>query len=166
MSKMSKSDRVPIPPDADDFMQQNGRTFMITLRKDGSPTAHPMAGFYGGALYLNMYAASAKSKNLGRDERICCVVTNSSDAREFEGAVYRGTARQVPMEEVFAEDVPQGLAWARNPRSEGAQEQPDVPPEDQRKIGETAGRIKRGVRIIYEIVPAEVGMIESIRSED
>jgi nitroimidazol reductase NimA-like FMN-containing flavoprotein (pyridoxamine 5'-phosphate oxidase superfamily) len=163
---MSKSDRVPIPSDADEFMQHNGRTFMITLRKDGSPTAHPMAGFFGGALYLNMYAASAKSKNLGRDDRICCVVTNSSDAREFEAAVYRGKARQVPTEEVFGDDVPQGLAWARNPRSEGSQEQPDVPPEDQRKIGETAGRIRRGVRIIYEIVPAEVGMIESIRSED
>ena len=43
------------------------RAFMITLRQDGSPTCHPMAGFYGGgALYLNMYRASAKAKNLAR----------------------------------------------------------------------------------------------------
>jgi len=163
---MSDRNRAPIPDDASEFMERNGRTFMLTLRKDGSPTGHPMAGFFGGALYLNTYGASVKSKNLERDDRICCVVTNPSDAHDFEGVVYRGRARKVPVEEVFAEDVPQGLAWARNPRSEGSQEQPDVPPEDQRKIGETAGRIKRGVRVIYEIVPAEVAMIASARTED
>ncbi|MBW2231141.1 MAG: pyridoxamine 5'-phosphate oxidase family protein [Deltaproteobacteria bacterium] len=162
---MSEGDRAPIPVDAEQFMQGNGRTFMVTLRKDGSPTGHPMAGFFGGALYLNMYGASAKSRNLERDDRICCVVTNPSDARDFEGTVYRGTARKVPAEEVFAEDVPQGLAWARNPRTEGSQDNPEIPPEDERKIGETAGRIKRGVRVIYEIVPAEVGMISSVRCE-
>ena len=163
---MSDFDKTLIPDDAEEFMERNGRTFMITLRKDGSPTGHPMAGFFGGALYLNMYAASAKSKNLGRDDRICCVVTNPSDAPDFEAAVYRGRARNVPAEEGFSEDVPQGLAWARNPRSEGSQEQPGIPPEDQRKIGETAGRITRGVRVIYEIVPTEVAMIPATRSED
>ncbi|MAG33773.1 MAG: hypothetical protein CL908_23075 [Deltaproteobacteria bacterium] len=163
---MSESDRVPIPADASEFMERNGRTFMLTVRKDGSPTGHPMAGFFGGSLYLNTYGASVKSKNLERDDRICCVVTNPSDATDFEGVVYRGVARRVPVEEVFSDDVPQGLAWARNPRSEGSQSQPDVPPEDQRKIGETAGRIKRGVRVIYEIVPSVVAMIASARSKE
>ena len=159
------SDRVPIPTEAGEFMERNQRTFMITLRRDGSPTGHPMAGFFGGSLYLNTYSASAKAKNLERDERICCVVTNPSDATHFEGAVCRGRARAVPADEVFADEVPEGLAWARNPRSSGSQKQPDIPPESDRKIGETAGRIKRGVRVIFEIVPKEVGMIKALRGE-
>jgi len=159
------SDRIAIPEDAAGFMEKHRRTFMITLRKDGSPTAHPMAGFFGGSLYLNTYGASAKAKNLGRDERICCLVTNPSDSAEFEAAVYRGRARVVPVEEVFAEDVPEGLAWARNPRSAGSQEKPDIPPESDRKIGDTAGRVTRGKRVIFEIVPREVGMIATLRDE-
>ena len=156
-------DRSRIPEDARRFMENNRRTFMITLRKDGSPTGHPMAGFFGGSLYLNMYGASVKARNLGRDNRICCVVTNPSDAEPFQAAVYKGTARALPVEEVFADNVPTGLAWARNPSSQGSQEQPDIPPEDQRKIGDTAGRVKRGRRVIYEITPEEVGMIEELR---
>ncbi len=38
---MSHHDHDPVPEDAQDFMKNNGRTFMITKRKDGSPTAHP-----------------------------------------------------------------------------------------------------------------------------
>ena len=64
---MSHHDHETVPEDAQDFMKNNGRTFMITKRKDGSPTAHPMASWYGGFLYLNMYKASIKSKNLDRD---------------------------------------------------------------------------------------------------
>ncbi len=126
-------DRPAIPQDASRFLESNHRTFMITLRKDGSPTGHPMAGFFGGSLYMNMYGASVKAKNLERDDRICCVVTNPSEAKDFQGAIYRGKARLVPVEEVFAKEVSKGLAWVRNPRSQGSQEQPDVPPEDQRQ---------------------------------
>lgn len=157
------TDDVP-PSDAAEFMRHHRRTFMITLRKDGSPTAHPMAGFYGGgALYLNVYRASAKARNLERDDRICCLVTTPAGSEQFEAAVYRGRARVLPVEEVFAEEVPEGLAWARNPRSAGAQEQPDVPPEERRMIGDTAGRIQRGKRVILEISPDEVGMIGQAR---
>jgi nitroimidazol reductase NimA-like FMN-containing flavoprotein (pyridoxamine 5'-phosphate oxidase superfamily) len=150
--------------EADEFMRGSRRLFMVTLRKDGSPTCHPMAAFYGGgALYLNMYRASAKAKNLGRDARICCVLTTPFDAERFQGAVYKGHARELSVEEVFADEVPEGLAWARNPRSGGSQEQPDIPPEEERKIGETAGRIKRGKRMIFEISPDEVGMVQDQR---
>ena len=153
-----------VPDDAATFLGDNNRTFMITLRKDGSPTAHPMAGWFGPeCMYLNTYRASTKAKNLGHDEADAIVVTNPSDARDFEGVVFRGRARQIPEEEVFGDDVPVGLAWARNPRSEGSQDQPDIPPEGERKIGETAGRVTRGVRIIFEIAPDTAGMIDSVR---
>lgn len=153
-----------IDGDVADFMRANRRAFMITLRKDGSPTAHPMAAFYGGgALYVNIYRASAKAKNLGRDDRVCCVVATPADSEQFEAAVYSGHARELTLEEVFADEVPEGLAWARNPRSGGSQEQPDIPPEQERRIGDTAGRIKRGKRIVFEISPDEVGMIADVR---
>jgi hypothetical protein len=123
-----------------------------------------MAGFYGGgALYLNMYRASAKAKNLGRDDRICCVLATPYGAEPFAAAVYKGRARELPPEEVFADEVPEGLAWARNPRSGGSQEQPEIPPEEERKIGDTAGRIKRGKRMIFEISPGQVGMVDDVR---
>ena len=117
----------------------------------------------GGALYLNMYRASAKAKNLGRDDRICCVLTTPYDAERFQGALYKGHARELSVEEVFADQVPEGLAWARNPRSGGSQEQPDIPPEETRKIGDTAGRIKRGKRMVFEISPDLVGWVGDVR---
>ena len=40
---------------------------------------------------------------------------------------------------------------------------PDIPPEDQRKIGDTAGRIIRGKRMIFEVSPDEVGMVQDVR---
>lgn len=153
-----------IPEEAAEFMRANRRAFMITLRKDGSPTAHPMAAFYGGgALYVNMYRASAKARNLGRDDRVCCVLATPADAEDFEAAVYRGRARQLSTAEVFAEEVTEGLAWARNPRSGGSQEKPDIPPEADRKIGDTAGRIMSGKRTVFEISPQEVGMMQEVR---
>lgn len=149
--------------DAKEFMRANRRAFMITLRKDGSPTAHPMAAFYGGgALYVNVYRTSAKARNLWRDDRVCCVLATPSNT-DFDGAVYKGQARELSVEEVFADQVPEGLAWARNPRSGGSQEQPEIPPEEERHIGDTAGRVKRGKRIIFEISPDELGMIQDVR---
>ena len=155
-----------IPEDVAEFMRGSRRLFMATLRKDGSPTCHPMSGFYGGgALYLNMYAASAKAKNLGRDDRMCCLLTTPYGADIFRAALYKGHARQLSLEEVFADEVPEGLAWARNPRSGGSQDQPEIPPEDERHIGDTAGRVKRGKRIIFEISPDEVGAIQDVRED-
>ena len=157
-------DEAAISNDVAEFMRGTRRAFMITLRKDGSPTCHPMAGFYGGgALYLNMYRASVKAKNLGRDDRICCVLATPYDAEQFAGAVYKGHARELTVEEVFADEVPEGLAWARNPRSGGSQEKPEIPPEEERKIGDTAGRIMRGKRTVFEISPDQVGMVQDVR---
>ncbi|HET6875426.1 MAG TPA: pyridoxamine 5'-phosphate oxidase family protein, partial [Acidimicrobiales bacterium] len=103
-------DRAATPPeDVDEFMRGSRRLFMVTKRKDGSPTCHPMAAFYGGgALYLNMYRASAKARNLGRDDRICCVLTTPYGAEQFRAAVYKGHARELSVEEVFADEVPEG----------------------------------------------------------
>ena len=43
--------------------------------------------------------------------------------------------------------------------------EPDVPPEDERRIGETAGRVERGVRVIFEVGADEAGMLAEVRDE-
>jgi nitroimidazol reductase NimA-like FMN-containing flavoprotein (pyridoxamine 5'-phosphate oxidase superfamily) len=68
------------PEDLETHLLTQRRTFMATIRTDGSPTCHPMGTFYAdGELYLTMYAKSAKHRNLSRDPRICCLVSSSFD---------------------------------------------------------------------------------------
>ena len=43
---MTTKSRAAIPDDMDDHIERSSRTFMVTRRKDGSPTCHPMARFY------------------------------------------------------------------------------------------------------------------------
>ena len=31
-----------LPPELDSFLSEHNRTFLMTVRKDGSPTMHPM----------------------------------------------------------------------------------------------------------------------------
>ena len=98
-----------------EFMGGTRRAFMITCARTGRRRAIPWRGLGGGALYLNMYRASAKAKNLARDDRICCVLATPTTPSASQGAVYNGHARELSVEEVFADEVPEGLAWARNP---------------------------------------------------
>src|ERR1700722_9861625 len=99
-----------IPDDLDAHIQASMRTFMVTRRKDGSPTCHPMARFYvDRGYYLNMYAASIKHKNLERDPRIAVLVTTNSDDPDFEAVLVRGRARLLPAEETLSEDAPPGV---------------------------------------------------------
>ena len=56
-----------IPDDIDAHIDSTVRTFIVSHRKDGSPTCHPMARFYvDRGYYMNMYAASVKHRNLER----------------------------------------------------------------------------------------------------
>lgn len=153
---------MPISPAADEFLERHMRTIMITLRKDGSPTAHPMSGFYGGALYLNMYRDSPKSRNLERDSRICCVVTTETDSPDFTAAVLKGTARHVSPEEAFSDNVAPGLEKARvagaggSPRSQANE-------EAKKRSQHAADRTRQGIRVVYEIVPREAGFLQALR---
>ena len=139
----------PIPADVGRFLEANRRTFMITLRKDGSPTGHPVSVFSGGGFFINMYTASLKSRNLARDGRTCCVVTTPSEAERFTGVLLRGRARPLPADEALASGAPAGLASARNPAAEG--------------LSDVAVRIENRVRTIYEVVPTESGTLERVR---
>ena len=165
---MSKAS--PVPREVDEFIAKTTRCFMVTLRKDGSPTAHPMGGFSGGGLFLNMYRESVKAKILFRDPRICCLVTTASDAPDFQAIAYRGQARFVPIEEDATGR--QGLERARNPyatseeRTRAARSAtPDDPEEARRRLSAVNERVKAGIRIVFEVVPEDAAFLQKVRGE-
>ena len=150
---------VHLSEEIDTHIGSSYRTFMVTRRKNGSVTCHPMAKFYTDeTVYLNMYASSAKFKNLERDSRICLLATTNSDDPTFRAAVIRGRARLLSAEETLAEDAPAGVVKARGIGMEGVKKIEDAPdrfvgedPEDWLKraavmverFGDTAGFVGR-----------------------
>jgi hypothetical protein len=164
--------RAPIPDDIDGHIERCGRTFIVTRRKDGSPTCHPMARFYAdGEMYLNMYAASVKHKNLSRDPRITCLVTTDSDDPNFRAVILRGTARYLSPDETLAPDASAATRLARGIGMEGVTKVQDAPekfateePEDWlKRAAIMVERIRDGVRVLWEIVPDEVAWLDDVR---
>jgi nitroimidazol reductase NimA-like FMN-containing flavoprotein (pyridoxamine 5'-phosphate oxidase superfamily) len=164
--------RASIPEDINRHIEGTYRTFMVTRRKDGSPTCHPMARFYAdGRYYLNMYSTSIKHKNLQRDPRICCLVTSASDDPDFRAVVYGGTARYLPPDETLSEDAPTAVRMARGINMEGVKSEDDAPEkfknEDPTDLLKRAAimrqRIRDGVRVLWEVVPDRVAWLTDVR---
>ena len=164
--------RAAIPDDIDGHIERCGRTFIVTRRKDGSPTCHPMARFYADReMYLNMYASSVKHKNLVRDPRITCLVTTDSDAPDFRAAIIRGTARALSPDETLADDASPAMRLARGIGMEGVTKVEDAPekfaieePEDWlKRAAIMVERIRDGMRVLWEIVPDEVAWLDDVR---
>lgn len=66
---------LPLPGDVMAHLGQHARSFLLTLRKDGSPTAHPMTALLdAGRLAFTTYRKSAKARNLERDPRLAVVL--------------------------------------------------------------------------------------------
>jgi hypothetical protein len=165
--------RAPIPEDIDEYLEQHGRTFIVTRRKDGSPTCHAMARFYAdGELYLNMYATSIKHKNLTRDPHITCLVTTDSDDPDFRAVVLRGTARYLSPDQTLSPDASAGVRLARGIGMEGVTKVEDAPekfaveePEDWlKRAAIMVERIRDGVRVLWEVVPDQVAWLDDVRS--
>jgi Pyridoxamine 5'-phosphate oxidase len=165
----------PLDGEVDAFLKDNWRTFMITKRKDGSPTAHPMSRYYGeGRLLLNMYAKSVKHRNLERDSLVTCLVTTPSDAEEFRAVVYRGGARMLTIEETLADDAPQAVRMARIGSAEEAQRTrgdtshpADEGFDDPRMRADViTDRIARRIRVVWEVVPEQTRFLEQVSGEE
>jgi Pyridoxamine 5'-phosphate oxidase len=165
---------VEINEEMDTHIGSTHRMFMVTRRKNGSVTCHPMAKFYADeTVYLNMYASSAKFKNLERDSRICLLATTNSDDPEFRAAIIRGRARLLSPEETLAEDAPPGVVKARGINMEGVTKVEDAPdkfvgedPEDWlKRAAVMVERIRDRVRVIFEIEADEVAWLEDVRKE-
>jgi hypothetical protein len=86
-----------VSPEIDDFLASHTRTMLVTLRADGSPTVHPMLGMWrDGALWFNTYRKSAKTHNVERDARVCCVVLGGDDDLTPPAVVIHGDAELLP----------------------------------------------------------------------
>ena len=64
-----------LPAEVRAHLAEHSRSFLLTLRADGSPTAHPMTALVEDeALVFNTYRKSAKARNVGRDPRLAVVL--------------------------------------------------------------------------------------------
>jgi hypothetical protein len=161
-----------IPDDIDAHIERSMRTFIVTRRKDGSPTCHPMARFYADrGYYLNMYAASIKHKNLERDPRIAVLVTSNSDDANFKAVLLRGRARLLSAAETLAEDAPHGVVGARGINMEGVKSVEDAPdkfvgedPDDWlKRAAIMVQRIRDRVRVIWQVEPERADWLQDVR---
>ena len=160
-----------ITDDLDEHLEAYGRMFMVTRRKDGSPTCHPMARFYADReMYINMYAASAKHRNLTRDHRITCLITTNSDDAEFRAVVLQGTARHMTPEETLASERA-GARLARTIGMEGVKKVEDAPEKFQteeptdwlKRAAVMLERIRDGVRVLGHVEPQQAGFLDQVR---
>ena len=79
-----------IPQDVADLLKNQTRTVLISLRRDGSPTADPLIGhFTNGHIYFNTHRKSRKAQNAIRSQ-ISPVVTNPDRS---SGALVTGVAK-------------------------------------------------------------------------
>jgi hypothetical protein len=80
-----------IPDDVASFLARHTRLFLLTRRRDGAPTIHPMTGFFAdGRVTMTTYRKSAKARNVARDPRAACLVVNGYGHDDVRGALVRG----------------------------------------------------------------------------
>lgn len=136
----------PISPEVETFLKAHTRTFILTLRKDGSPTGHPMTGWYDeGRMRVTTYRKSFKTRNAQRDERTSWVVLNGYDSDDDVRAVqFKGVNRVVEATQMPSQaGVRQGVSTGLSSRTEE--------------------RLKSGKRIVLEVTPNETGFLEEVR---
>jgi len=134
-----------LSPEARAFLEKSGRGFFVTLRRDGSPTVHPMTAlFSGGQLVYTTYRKSAKARNAARDPRTCSLVLADYDDEPTCALVYKGRAHSVDPER-FA---PAQTASTRPSRQTAA------------SIGERANaRLQEGKRVLLGIDADEIALL-------
>src|SRR5262245_46015954 len=82
-----------IPDDVAAFLARYTRMFLLTRRRDGSPTIHPMTGFFAdGRVTMTTYRKSAKARHVERDPRAACLIVNGYGKSDVRGALVRGRA--------------------------------------------------------------------------
>src|SRR5690349_15898258 len=130
-----------LPAGADAFLNTHTRTFLFTLRADGTPTVHPMTGIYrDGALWFNTYRKRAKAWNIARDGRVACLVTTGEDERPERSLLLEGTAEIMPV----------GTEWpGLRERAEGGPT--PIPGTGANAARRTQERIQTGKRIVLRM---------------
>ncbi|MBM4406373.1 MAG: hypothetical protein FJ039_09380 [Chloroflexi bacterium] len=138
---------LPLPPDVLAFVRANPRTFLISRRKDGSPTGHPMLCLIGeGRIQFSTYRKSAKVQNFQRDPTVACLATTRYDDPSFKAAIVRGQARLREGLELPTRETPETSSWVSKGVSSRSKE-----------------RLASGKRILLEILPSEAAMLTDVR---
>jgi PPOX class probable F420-dependent enzyme len=134
----------PLTAEVEAFLRAHTRTFLFTLRRDGSPTVHPMTGIYrDGALWFNTYRKSAKARNLERDGRAACLVTSGVTETPFRALLLEGRAEIMPI----------GTEWP-GLRERVAGAPTPIPGTGSDAARRTQERIRSGKRIVARMVPS------------
>lgn len=133
-----------IPREVDTLLSKFNRTYWVTLRKDGSPTAHPMSGLYEQSrLRYTSYKKSIKNRNIERDPRTCVLATNGygSESNKLEAATLKGIAVIVD-----AAQTPSKLGRESDGTQSGG-------------TNRARAAIEAGRRSVVEIVPTEIAAL-------
>jgi CTP:molybdopterin cytidylyltransferase MocA len=81
------------PPELVRFLGEHTRAFILTLRPDGSPTAHPMTALLSDdSLAFNTYRKAVKARNVERDPRVAAVYLAGYGSEPPAGFVVEGQA--------------------------------------------------------------------------
>ncbi len=138
-----------IPDDVAEFLGRHTRAFLLTRRRDGAPTIHPMTGFFADErMTMSTYRKSAKARNVERDPRAGCLVVNGygKDDVRAVGLRGRGSLRQAEL--------------AAMPAAGRA-----APKVSDSVAGRVAERMTSGKRILLDVEPDEAAFVQRLWSE-
>jgi hypothetical protein len=138
-----------IPDDVAAFLARHTRAYLLTRRRDGAPTIHPMTGFFAdGRVTMTTYRKSAKVRNVERDARAACLVVNGYGKDDVRAALVRGrgSLRQAAM--------------TAPPSS-----QSEAPKVSGSVTARVAERMASGKRIFLDVEPDEASFVQRLWSE-
>ena len=129
----------------DAFLDSQRTVLFVTIRRDGSPVAHPVwFTRLGENIYVNTRSDSLKSRNVARDPRVCATVEAGETYFELRGVRIEGRCQRV--------DDPDEIARVEAAQAEkdrrigsGMGETPEWFPESRSR------RLGRGERVLLRI---------------
>ena len=138
-----------IPDDVAAFLGRHTRVFLLTRRRDGSPTIHPMTAFFAdGRVTMTTYRKSAKARNVERDERAACLVVNGYGKDDVRAVLVRGRGR---LRQATFDALP--TAGREEPKVSG-----DV-------TARVAARMASGKRVFLDVEPDRVDGVQRLRTD-
>ncbi len=147
-----------IPDDIAAFLGRHTRVFLLTRRRDGAPTIHPMTAFFAdGRVTMTTYRKSAKARNVERDDRAACLVVNGYGKDDVRGVLVRGRGR-------LRQATLAALPAAERPSSTGADTDPHPKVSDD-VTARVAARMASGKRIFLDVEPDRVDGVQRLRTD-
>jgi PPOX class probable F420-dependent enzyme len=138
------------PEEIDAFLDSQRTLLFVTIRRDGSPVAHPLwFTRLGRNLYVNTRSDSLKIRNVARDPRVCAVVEAGETYFDLRGVRIEGRCQRVEDPDEIARVA---AAQAEKDRriGSGMGEMPEW------FSGSRSRRLGRGERVLLRIPMARV----------